>query len=851
MISLYDLLEASNGQLFGEPAAHIFTDFCLDSRLAAEGQLYVALKTDRGDTHQYMREAVDGGVIGILCTNPPAFDTQGLSVIIVKDTEAALVAWTRYVLNKTGIQVIAVAGTSGKSVTVQAVSRVLATRYQVCSSAGLHAGRLSLPLSLAHLSSEHDFVVLELSPNYPGEMLEMVQTIQPDVGIITTIGHAHTDMFASLDEIARETRILVEHLPAGGLAVLNDDDELVRQMAGLTSARVTTIGIERFGADMMAYNIVAGLTKTGFDLRYKNERYVGRWTPLLGKHQLYAVLAGLAVGLYYDAPMDDALKALTEMEALPGRMRPHIGINDCLVIDDTFTATPQSALAALNWIQAVNGERPADERHRVVLVLGDMDNLGSYSQYGHRSVGQRAAEVADLIITEGSDAAHAGRAALDKGMERRRVCMTYGIQDAVVALKEQFTPSQNDIIIVTGGASARMEQIVRALMREAQERAGLPRQQTTQEMLALAQPTRPSWIEVDLDALGGNVRALKTFIGDTVALMAVVKADAYGHGAVSVSRTALFNGAEYLAVASMNEAMELRDAGIDAPILVMSYTPIHLVRQAVRQRITLTLYDLNLARMYNRAAREIGGKLYVHVKVDTGMGRLGVLASETLPFFRHLINLDNLEIEGIYTHFSSADSDPDYTAGQVRIFKDLLRPLRASDFNFAYIHAANSAGTLASPDNHFNMVRVGLAMYGLSPAEKLSLPAGIRPVLSWKTVVAQVKTLPSGHPVGYGNTYLTHGEERVAMLPVGYADGYRRGLSSNAEVLIHGRRAPIIGRVSMEKIVVNVTDIPDVSIGDEVVLIGTQGEETITADDLARRLNTISYEVLTGIQTRR
>jgi alanine racemase len=489
----------------------------------------------------------------------------------------------------------------------------------------------------------------------------------------------------------------------------------------------------------------------------------------------YGVLAGLAVGIHYDTPMDDALKAVTEMAYLPGRMHPHVGVGNCTLIDDTYTATPASALAALNWVQTVNEDRPLEARHRVIFVMGEMDNLGPYSQYGHRQVGNRAAEAADLIVTAGNDAAQIGRAALDKGIDHHRVCMTYSVQDAVTTIKDQYRPSQNDVVIVTGGASAHMELIASALLRDGDNRAQLPRQRTTQEVAALGQPMRPSWVEVDLDTLAANVRILHQHTGDSVALMAVVKANAYGHGAVSVARTALLNGAEYLAVASVAEALELRDTGIDAPILVMSYTPLHLVRQAIRQRITITLYDLDLARAYNRAARELGSKLYVHVKVDTGMGRMGVLASEALSFFRHLVNLTNLDIEGIYTHFSSADSDPDYTAQQVKTFKDLLRPLRASDFNFAYIHAANSAGTLAAKDNLFNMVRVGLAMYGLPPSAGYSLPEGVRPVLAWKTVIAQVNTLPPNHPVGYGNTYWTKGEERVALIPIGYADGFRRG----------------------------------------------------------------------------
>lgn len=851
MISLHDLLEASNGQLFGEPAAHIFTDFCFDSRWAKEAQLFVAMRTDRGDTHQYIREAVEQGVLGVLCTQPPDFDTEGISVIIVKDAEAALMAWAHYVLDKLGTQVIAVAGTTGKSLAVAAIRRVLETRYSVLASSDTQQdGRLAVPRALAGLSPEHQFVVLEMAARSPGDMAEMAGAVQPDVGVITAIGQAQRDSFAGIEEIVAEHHLLLDRLPKTGLAVLNIDDDHASSLTGATQARLLSVGVERFGADLMAYNVVEGLTKTGFDLRYGSERYLGRWTPWLGKHQLYAVLEALAVGLHYDVPLEDALRALTGMPYLPGRMNPLNGLNGSLVIDDTCSATPQSNLAALNWFQAVNNERAPENRHRLIFIMGDMDHLGDYSQTGHRLVGQRAAEVADIIITEGTDASVVGRSALDRGKTRSNVEMTYSVQDAVAALLERYQLSGTDTVLVTGGPSARMELVVQALLRDANDHVQLARQEADWDASALVQPARLTWVEVDLEAIAGNTRAVKRMIGDQVALMAVVKADAYGHGAVAVARTALLNGAEYLAVGSVNEALELTEAGIDAPILVMNYTPISAVRQAIRQNITLTVYDLELARAYDRAARELGGKLTIHVKVDTGMGRLGIQSGEAMALFRHLLTLRYLDIEGIYTHFASADGDADFTAHQVKVFRDILKPLRASGFNFAYTHASNSAGMLASKDNHFNMVRVGLALYGLSPSKDYPLTEDFKPALTWKSVVAQVKTLPAGSSVGYGRTYRTEGEERIAVIPVGYADGFRRAPQHFGEVLIHGQRAPIIGRVSMEKTTVDVTHIPDVTIGDEVVLLGAQGEERITADDIAARLGTINYEVVTTILPR-
>lgn len=851
MINLYDILEASNGQLFGEPAAHIFTDFCFDAQRTQEANLFIALKTDRGDTHQHMREAMERGALGLLCTRPPDFDTTGITVIIVKDTETALINWSRFILHKHGTQVVAVSGSVGKSITVEAVRQVLGTRYAVHCSNGENSGRLSLPLALAGLTAEHDFLVIELDVNQPGEMAAMIQAVLPDVAVITSISHAHTDAFGELSEIIAENRLLLDRLPQTGLAVFNLDDELVAGLRGQTQARKLTVGIDAFGADLMAYNVVVSMTTTGFDLRFGGERHVGRWTNWLGKHQLYAILAALAVGLHYDIPLnDETLRVLTSLPTMPGRMTPLTGLNNSTLIDDTFATTPQSALAALEWLHAMNSGLPPENRSRLIFVLGDMDHLGSYSQFGHRAVGHRAAEVADVIITEGTDAALAARAALDKGLESGQVCSTYSVQDTVTTLRDRFGLAASDTVIIAGGASARMEQVVAALLADPSDRQRLARQSTNPDAALLVEPARLSWTEIDLDAIATNVRALKRHVGEQVALMAVVKANGYGHGAVTVARTALLNGAEYLAVSSVSEALELTESGIKPPILILNYTPVSAVRQAIRENLTLTVYDLDLARAYDRVARELGARLQVHIKIDTGMGRLGILAKDALNLFRYLPSLSFLEVEGVYTHFAAADEDPEFTAQQVKTFRDVLRPLRASGLNFAYIHAANSAGTLSTHENHFNMVRCGLAIYGLSPSQQVRILPEMRPALTWKTVVAQVKTLPEGHSVGYGRTYVTEGNERIAVLPVGYSDGFRRAPDNWGEVLVHGQRAPIIGRVSMEKTVISVSHIPDVSIGDEVVLLGSQGDQTISADDVAARIGTISYEVVTGILPR-
>jgi alanine racemase len=838
MISLYDILEASNGQLFGEPGAQIFSDFCLDSRQAKESQLFVAMRTDHGDTHQYIEEAIQNGVSGVICTHPPECNTDGISVIISRNVPAALMSWAHYFLGKLGTHVIGVTGSVGKSVTIDAITKILATQYAVHQSSVSYQGTLSVPLTLAKLTPEHNIVVLKLGTQQPGEMGEMIQAVQPETGVITYSGLANLDHFVTPERLAKEHGILVELLSPTGLAVLNYDNDLVREMP--TRAKITTFGIDRFGADLMAYNILIGPSGTGFDLRHGGDRFVGRWVPLLGKQFLYSILAALAVGLHYGIKLEDGLEAISDLPQLPGHMNPFTGINSSLIIDDTYDANPDSTLAALDWLEAAK-----DETQRTIFVMGDMDHLGAYAQRGHRIIGQRAAQVADVIITHGMDAALIGRAALDQGMDPKNIATVYSTQDVVTTLKNNFSLTDRDTILVKGGASNHMESVVRLLLADQSQSDQLIQRKATLSANTVFQSPRPSWVEIDTKAMAGNVRALKKIIGDEVKLMAVVKANAYGHGAVTASRTALLNGAEYLAVASISEALELRDAGIDAPILVLSYTPVHTIHQAIRQNLTVMVYDLEMAQAYNRQAQDLDSNLLVHVKVDTGMARLGVPPKEAVAFFRQMMTMKNLEIEGIYSHFSMAD-DPsaEFTETQLNVFNSILRPLRAAGFSFKYIHLANSAATLTNPSTHFNMVRTGIALYGLSPSDKVPLPEDFAPVMSWKTVIAQIQNLPSGHPVGYGNTYYTSADEQIAIIPVGYADGFRRAPNHWAEVLVHGQRAPVVGRVGMEKTAINVTHIQGVSIGDEVVLMGRQGDDIITADAIAASLGTINYEVV-------
>lgn len=361
---------------------------------------------------------------------------------------------------------------------------------------------------------------------------------------------------------------------------------------------------------------------------------------------------------------------------------------------------------------------------------------------------------------------------------------------------------------------------------------------------------RPSRVEIDVDTLAKNMRLLKAHVGDDVSVMAVVKADAYGHGAATVARIAIANGASCLAVANLADALELRRAGLDAPILTLSYVPADAIVLAIENDVSLSLYDVRLARRFQRVARSLSSQLRVHIKVDTGMGRLGILPADMQDLLVQMHNFDHLRTEGIYTHFSVAEEDADFTSQQLQQFERVLRRAQRAGCHFKYIHASNSAATIGCRAGGFNTIRPGLLLYGLRPSSSLEMIRGLQPAMSWKTIVAQVKTLPANSPVGYGKSYRTRGEETIAVLPVGYADGLRRSPQTWREVLIHGVRAPLAGRVSMEKTTVNVSHIPAVRPGDEVVILGRQGDEEISADEIADWLGTINYEVVTSLSAR-
>ncbi|MFA5839784.1 MAG: alanine racemase [Candidatus Margulisiibacteriota bacterium] len=355
-----------------------------------------------------------------------------------------------------------------------------------------------------------------------------------------------------------------------------------------------------------------------------------------------------------------------------------------------------------------------------------------------------------------------------------------------------------------------------------------------------------TYAEINLNAIKHNIGAIRQLLSPAVKFMAVVKANAYGHGSVAVARAAVEAGSHYLAVANLREAMELREAGIVSPILILTESPTSVMDEIVQYDLTQTVYSFKEAKALSDEAEKRKKSAKVHIKVDTGMARVGVSPSEAVAFISKASSLPALQIEGIFTHFAKAEDPHDnFTNGQFERFQNIVAKVPFIPVK----HAANSAAVLFHPTTHLDMVRVGLMLYGLYPSGNARRLVELKSALSFKSRVTHLKKVPTGTPISYGCTYITKSESSIATIPVGYADGFSRRLSNRGQVIIRGKRFPVVGTVTMDLIMVCVGDAK-VEVGDEVILIGEQSGQLISADEIAQLEDTISYEVICSIGKR-
>lgn len=877
MIPLDMLLDATGGEALTLGARTTFAGFAHDSRQVGPGEVFVAVRGLHGDGHDYIEQAAEQGAAAALIARerraaleemrPGVFERlerAGVTVIAVDDPRMALQRYAAQALRRWAPYVVAVTGGVGKTTTKEALADALGLLGPTFRSWRNYNDLLGLPLSLGRLEPSHRFAVVELGADHPGEIGELCTLAQPHAGVITNVTPTHLQYFDDMERLREEMGRLAAALPSDGVLALDAHDPTSASFARATAAQVAPFGLWDDERPTTLHPILryrrGPLVTTSegpgrLSLQPVDEASAPSAEPivfpqLIGAHWATAALAALTVAVALGAEETPTLARLRAMTPLPGRMRQFAGLGGLTLLDDSHNATPSSVAAGLAALANCGAALDAPK----VAALGDMLHLGAAGIAAHQEAGRLAAERADYLVTRGPLAERAAEAAIAAGMPPERIARTLTADDTAAAIRG-LVGDAPALVYIKGSEEMRMEQVTALLMaRPEQATTALDRQSEAWRRVVVMRPERPTWLEIDLGAIARNTQRVKQIVGSETQVLVSLKADAYGHGALRVARVALRNGAQWLGVATVSEARPLREAGVQAPILVFGYTPPWQAREAARLDLRATVYDLESARALAQAAREQGHVAHAHVKIDTGMARLG-LRTEDIPgivaFVRELRAIPGLEVEGVFTHFATADSqDLTYARRQLERFQATLAALAADGPLPPVIHAANSAALLRLPEARFTMVRAGVAIYGLPPSEDVGLPEGFAPALAFRTLVAQVKWIPAGEGVSYGATYVTDQPTRIATLPVGYADGFRRAPRNWGDVLIRGRRAPLLGRVAMDQCMVNVTHIPGVEQGDEVTLIGRQGDDELTAQAVAERLGTSAYEVVSSLLAR-
>ncbi len=842
MVYLEDLLALGpsiGAKVVGHVFARTFLRLSHDSRKLQPGEMFVAVVSERGDGHDYILEAVRQGASGVLCERPPAEGIAGVTVVQVSDVREALTQWMSRQLARYNPTVIAVTGSIGKTTTAKLLSACLGAAGFPTFENDNRNDLFGLPIALSELSAEHQYAVLEMACVERGEFPRIVEIARPKTVVVTGFGVARLENFGTPEAVSDEVgRSLQTKRPS--VVAFNGDDPLATSAAADSGSRLLSFGLSE-ACDLRATDVEFSESSTRFSVAW------GEWnasvqTRLLGIPAVYGGLAALAV-IASEVPeaLDLAVDILGEFEPLPGRLRRLSGVGGCTIVDDSFNSSLPSMEALFHYAEIIPD--------RKIFVLGDTQGLGEYRDRYFEAVVRGVAHLAERCIVVGQQAEGLLRTARRLKVSTDKIHIAPKVED-VPSLVGQLGPG--DTVLVKGSEAARMERVSALFLgSEGDPRRVLARQDPGWVSTVTYQRDRPTWLEIDLSAIAGNLSRIREIVGPKVDIMAVLKADAYGHGAVQVARTVGLQGAQMLAVATVNEGVVLRDQGIGLPILVLGYVPPWQVREAIARDLAIVLYSEWVARYADRWARAMGRKARVHIKVDTGMTRLGVLPEDLLNFLEVVFNLAGVEVEGIFTHFANADvPEHPMNVAQLDAFRRVLRGLMDKGWVPDRVHAANSAATLYLEQSRFNMVRPGIALFGLQPSPRCPLPDGFRPAVSFKSQVGQVKRVAKGTCVSYGCKFVTSRESLIAVLPVGYGDGFRRGPSSWKEVLVRGRRAPVVGTVCMDMCMVDVTDIPGVREGDEVVLIGRQGEECISVEEVAGWLGTVNYEVVCQILAR-
>ncbi|MGC8658010.1 MAG: alanine racemase [Desulfomonilaceae bacterium] len=806
------------------PSSGAISGISIDTRKPiGENHIFWAIKGPHFNGADFALDALRLGARGAVISQGKLFEEelpQKATLIEVHDTLVALQKLAAFHRQQFGIPVIGVTGSNGKTLVKEMLASILCLDRKTYRSPLSYNTQVGAALALVGMRPEHQVAIIEAGISLPGEMTRLERMIRPDHGILTVISKAHIGGLGSLENTLEEKIQLFKNLTSDSFLIINADDPFSERCCDRTAARIVTFGFAEH-ADVRALDSRPSSEK-GYTFKMKifgQDMTVA--LSVAGYFNILNALAAAAAARMLGASLNNIKRGLEEFRHAPMRLEIHTTVTGITLINDTYNSDPASVKGAIDALVKVG------EGRRKIAMLSEMLDLGLHSREEHIALGRDVARAGiDYLITVGENAGLIARAASKEGMNSRNISHTRTYNEAAIELEKIM--NRGDVVLFKGSRWFRLERVAR-------------------DLVGSIGPTR---LLVNLDAIASNIKKIRAVVGDSVEIMSVVKSFGYGNDSIRTSKVALENGASYLAVAFPDEGATLRENRIDAPILVFNVLP-EETDKIIRYRLSTTIPSLDLAEGLNLAAKG-RFKIPVHLKIDTGMGRSGIWHEEALPFMEKIFQMENLVVEGIMTHFSSAD-DPesdDYTRNQIAAFNSVLDQARKRGFTFRYIHAANTSALVRFPETRYNMVRPGLAIYGMYPSASVSKLVELDRVITFSTKIAQIKTHPAGRCISYNRRFVTCRDCRIATLHVGYNDGYPRFQSNRGEVLVRGQRAKVVGTICMDTLMIDVTDIPEASVGDEVVLIGRQEDQEILPDEIASNGDTINYEIACKISPR-
>lgn len=815
------------GELRGGSPSFTIDRVCTDSRGAAPGALFIALQGQQANGHRFLADAFRNGATAALVSQE-RLSTLTLQpewpIIAVPDPLRGLQALARWHRHEYIQRVVAITGSNGKTIVKDALKALLAGR-QLLASPGSYNSQLGLPLAVLSAERPEPLAILEVGVSAPGEMDALEKIAAPDYGILTNIGLAHFAAFGSREAIAQEKMKLFQHLPPDGWLLLPADEQIPDAPAQTVKAP-----IHRVGAANQAFSLRPGsLSEDGqlLEIRVREQGthsvVVKTRSPEIISDLHVAALAAHLLGVN----LAEIASALDGYSPTATRMEVWSSPQGIRIINDGYSSDPISVHAALR--SATLG---AAQNGRKIFAFAGMRELGANSVREHRQVGAQAAECGFshlFLVGNGElDSTAVGYTSFQPEGSVVHVPSASELKDRLLPLLRP-----GDTVLFKGPRNAGMVKAVHDL-------SG-----------AIAQ--RCMW--VNLAAIEGNIARFRRHLGG-VHIVAMLKARSYGTELGQLASWMSRLGIHHIGVSSANEGAAMRKTGADQDILVF-LAEREDVDNLLRYRLTPVIYSAELAEGFAASlagsGRTLDGQLKdVHLKVDTGMHRLGVPATSVLDVAKRIRSSGVMRLTGVCTHFASAE-DPnsdDFTRRQITAFNQVIAGLEANGFTGLQIHAANTAGAIRFPEARYNMVRIGLGLYGIYPSEASRRIMDLELAVGITSRIASIQEFAQGETLGYNRTFIAKRSTKVGIVPFGYDDGLPWRLSGVGEVLVEGRRAPIVGRISMDQMQVDVTDIPGAGVGAEVLLYGTHNGHTLRPEEVAEKAGTIAYELLTRVGER-